>query len=318
MTDSTTLRTRLTDLFGIRYPIVQAGMIWVSGAKLAAAVSNAGGLGLVGAGSMRPETFREQVRKAKALTDQPFGVNMPLFYKYSDDWVAIALEEGVRIFFMSGGSPAKYTPRLKEQGCTVVQVVGSARHAQKSEAAGCDAVVAEGFEAGGHNSPDETTTMVLVPQVADAVDIPVIAAGGIGDGRAMAAAFALGAEGVQVGTRFAATQESSAHQAFKDAIVGAEEGQTRLLLKKLVPVRLLMNAFAKQVMEAEGRGASKEELSELLGSGRARLAIHEGNLDEGEIEIGQVASLIRAIKPAGDVLRDMVAEYAAAVSRLPR
>ncbi|MNK84389.1 Nitronate monooxygenase [compost metagenome] len=317
MTDSKLLRTRLTDLFGIRTPIVQAGMIWVSGGKLAAAVSNAGGLGLVGAGSMRPDTFREQVRKAKSLTDLPFGVNMPLFYKYTEEWVAIALEEGVRIFFMSGGSPAKYTPMLKERGCKVVQVVGTAKHALKSEAAGCDAVVAEGFEAGGHNSPEETTTMVLVPQVVDAVKIPVIAAGGIADGRAMAAAFALGAEGVQVGTRFAATTESSAHQAFKEAIVGAEEGQTRLLMKKVIPVRLLMNPFAKQVMEAEARGASKEELTDLLGSGRARRAIHEGNLDEGEIEVGQVSSLIRDIRPAGDVLRSMLDEYAAAVKRLP-
>jgi enoyl-[acyl-carrier protein] reductase II len=317
MTDQSTLRTRLTDLFGIRYPIVQAGMIWVSGGKLAAAVSQAGGLGLVGAGSMRPDVFREQVRKAKSLTDKPFGVNMPLFYKYTDEWVAIALEEGVRIFFMSGGSPTKYTAMLKERGCTVVQVVASAKHAVKSQAAGCDAVVAEGFEAGGHNSPDETTTMVLVPQVVDAVDIPVIAAGGIGDGRAMAAAFALGADGVQVGTRFAATTESSAHQAFKEAIVSADEGQTRLVMKKVIPVRLLVNAFAKQVMEAEARGASKEELSELLGSGRARLAIHEGNLDEGEIEIGQVSGLIRDIRPAGEVLGSMLDEYAAAVRRLP-
>ncbi len=317
MTDQSTLRTRLTDLFGIRYPIIQAGMIWVSGGKLAAAVSNAGGLGLVGAGSMRPDTFREQLRKAKSLTNKPFGVNMPLFYKYTDEWVAIALEEGVRIFFMSGGSPTKYTAMLKERGCTVVQVVASAKHAVKSQAAGCDAVVAEGFEAGGHNSPDETTTMVLVPQVVDAVTIPVIAAGGIGDGRAMAAAFALGADGVQVGTRFAATTESSAHQAFKEAIVSADEGQTRLVMKKVIPVRLLVNAFAKQVMEAEARGATKEELSELLGSGRARLAIHEGNLDEGEIEVGQVSGLIRDIRPAGDVLRAMLDEYAAAVKRLP-
>lgn len=318
MTETTTLRTRLTDLFGIRTPIVQAGMIWVSGGKLAAAVSNAGGLGLVGAGSMRPDTFRAQIRKAKELTSAPFGVNMPLFYKYTDEWVAIALEEGVRIFFMSGGSPAKYTARLKEAGCTVVQVVASAKHAAKSEAAGCDAVVAEGFEAGGHNSPDETTTMVLIPQVVDAVSIPVIAAGGIADGRAMAAAFALGAEGVQVGTRFAATTESSAHEAFKEAIVNAEEGQTRLLMKQVVPVRLLLNAFAREVQAAEARGASKEELTELLGSGRARRAIHEGDLEGGEIEVGQVASLIRDIRPAGDVLRAMLSEYEQAVKRLPR
>ncbi|MBO9541011.1 nitronate monooxygenase [bacterium] len=317
MTRDAALPTRITELFGISYPIVQAGMIWVSGGSLAAAVSNAGGLGLVGAGSMRPDTFREQVRKAKALTDKPFGVNMPLFYKYSEDWVAIALEEGVKIFFMSGGSPAKYTPMLKERGCKVVQVVGTAKHAIKSEAAGCDAVVAEGFEAGGHNSPEETTTMVLVPQVADAVRIPVIAAGGIGDGRAMAAAFALGAEGVQVGTRFAATVESSGHSAFKQAIVGAQEGETKLLLKQLVPVRLLKNAFSQQVQAAEARGATKEELAELLGSGRARLAMHEGNLEEGEIEVGQVSALIRDIPPAAEIVQRMVAEYEAAKRRLP-
>lgn len=320
MTDQTpfpTLRTRLTDLFGIRYPIIQAGMIWVSGAKLAAAVSNAGGLGLVGAGSMRPDLFREHLRKARTLTDQPFGVNIPIFYKYAEDCVAIALEEGVRIFFMSGGSPAKYTPMLKERGCTVVQVVGTAKHALKSQAAGCDAVVAEGFEAGGHNAPDETTTLVLVPQVVDAVDIPVIAAGGIADGRAMAAAFALGAEAVQVGTRFAATVESSAHEAFKEAIVKAEEGQTRLLLKKVVPVRLLVNSFAQKVIDAEARGASKEELADLLGAGRARMAIHEGDLEEGEIEVGQVSALIRDIRPAAEVLREMLDEYAKTLKRLP-
>ncbi|HEY9899287.1 MAG TPA: nitronate monooxygenase [Pantanalinema sp.] len=317
MTPDAALRTRITDLFGISYPIVQAGMIWVSGGALCAAVSNAGGLGLVGAGSMRPDTFREQVRKAKALTDRPFGVNMPLFYKYTEEWVSIALEEGVRIFFMSGGSPAKYTPMLKERGCRVVQVVGTAKHAIKSEAAGCDAVVAEGFEAGGHNSPEETTTMVLVPQVADAVRIPVIAAGGIADGRAMAAALALGAEGVQVGTRFAATVESAGHPAFKQAIVGAREGETRLLMKQLVPVRLLKNAFSQQVQEAEERGATKEELAELLGSGRARLAMHEGNLDQGEIEIGQVSALIHDVPPAAEIVRRMIAEYEAAKRRLP-
>ncbi len=309
--------TRVTALFGIRYPIVQAGMIWVSGGKLAAAVSNAGGLGIVGAGSMRPDLFREQVRKARGLTQAPLAVNIPLFYKYAEECLHIALEEGVRVFFMSGGSPAKYTPMLKERGCTVVQVVGTAKHALKSEAAGCDAVVAEGFEAGGHNSPEETTTMVLVPQVVDAVRIPVIAAGGIADGRAMAAALALGADGVQVGTRFAATQESAGHPAFKDAIVEAQEGDTKLVLKQVVPVRLKRNAFRDQVMAAEARGASKEELTELLGSGRARLAMHEGKLDEGEIEIGQVSALIRDIPPAGHVVRLMVAEYEATKRRLP-
>lgn len=311
------LETRLTALFGIRYPIVQAGMIWVSGGKLAAAVSEAGGLGLLGSGSMRPDLFRQQLQKARKLTARPIGVNIPLFYKYAEECLGIALEEGVRIFFMSGGSPAKFTPMLKERGCVVVQVVGTAKHALKSEAAGCDAVVAEGFEAGGHNSPEETTTMVLVPQVVDAVRIPVLAAGGIGDGRAMAAALALGAEGVQVGTRFASTQESAGHPAFKEAIVTAQEGDTRLVLRQVVPVRLKRNAFRDQVTEAEARGASKEELVELLGSGRARRAMHEGLLDEGEIEIGQVSSLIRDIPPAAEVVRRMVAEYEAAKGRLP-
>lgn len=311
------METPITRLFGIRYPIVQAGMIWVSGGKLAAAVSNAGGLGIVGAGSMRPDTFRQQVQKARSLTDRPFGVNMPLFYKYTDDWIAIALEEGIRIFFMSGGSPAKYTPMLKERGATVVHVVGTAKHAKKAESVGCDAVVAEGFEAGGHNSPEETTTMVLIPQVADSVRIPVLAAGGIGDGRAMAAAFALGAAGVQVGTRFAATVESSAHEAFKRAIVEAQEGDTRLLMKPLVPVRLKLNAFAQRVIEAERRGAGKEELAELLGHGRARRAMHEGDLDEGEIEIGQVSALISDIRPAAEVVNQMLSEYEATLARLP-
>lgn len=314
---SDSLPTRITTLFGIRYPIIQAGMIWVSGGKLAAAVSNAGGLGIVGAGSMRPDVFRQQLQKAKGLTDRPFGVNIPLFYKYAAECLDIALEEGVRLYFMSGGSPSKYTPMLKERGCKVVQVVGTAKHALKSEAAGCDAVVAEGFEAGGHNSPEETTTMVLVPQVVDAVRIPVLAAGGIGDGRAMAAALALGAEGVQVGTRFAATQESAGHPAFKDAIVQAQEGDTRLVLKQIVPVRLKGNAFRDRVTEAERRGASKEELLELLGAGRARLAMHEGQLDEGEIEIGQVSALIHDLPPASEVVRRMILEYEAAKRRLP-
>jgi enoyl-[acyl-carrier protein] reductase II len=312
-----TLSTPITELFGIRYPIVQAGMIWVSGGKLAAAVSNAGGLGLIGAGSMRPDTFREQIQKAKGLTDRPFGVNMPLFYKYTEEWVAIAREEGVRIFFMSGGSPAKYTPRLKAEGCTVVQVVGTAKHALKSEQAGCDAVVAEGFEAGGHNSPEETTTLCLIPQVVDAVRIPVIAAGGIGDGRAMAACFALGASGVQVGTRFAATQESSGHPSFKEAIVRAGEGETKLLMKKVIPVRLLRNAFSEQVQEAEAKGASKDDLIALLGSGRARMAMHEGLLDQGEIEVGQVSALIQDVPPAAEIVDRLVKGYLDAKGRMP-
>lgn len=312
-----TLPTPVTRLFGIRYPIVQAGMIWVSGGKLAAAVSEAGGLGLVGAGSMRPELFREQVARARVLTSRPLGVNIPLFYKYAAESVEIALEQGISLFFMSGGSPAKFTPMLKEKGCTVVQVVGSTRQAIKSEAAGCDAVVAEGFEAGGHNSPEETTTLVLIPQVVDAVSIPVIAAGGIGDGRAMAAAFALGAQGVQVGTRFAASLESAGHPAYKQAILEAKEGDTRLLLKQVGPVRLQLNAFAREVQEAEARGASPDELRELLGTGRARMAMHEGNMEEGEIEFGQVSAMIHDLPPAYEIVQRLVREYEEAKSKLP-
>jgi enoyl-[acyl-carrier protein] reductase II len=315
---SHSLPTRVTHLLGIEVPIVQAGMIWVSGARLAAAVSEAGGLGLVGAGSMRPETFREQLSKVRSLTARPVGVNMPLFYKYTDEWIAIALEAGIRIFFLSGGSPARYTPMLKARGCTVVQVIGSVKHALKAEQAGCDAVVAEGFEAGGHNAPDETTTLVLVPAIRQAVKIPVIAAGGIATGGAMAAAFALGAEGVQVGTRFAATRESAAHDAFKQTIVEAGEGETRLLMKKLIPVRLWRNAFSQRVAEAEALGATREELETLLGTGRARKGIHEGDLQEGEIEIGQVAALIDDIPPAGEIVRRFLEEYEAALSGLPR
>ena len=312
------LATRITRMLGIEVPIIQAGMIWVSGARLAAAVSEAGGLGLVGAGSMRPDTFREQLAKVRHLTSRPVGVNMPLFYKYTDEWIAIALEAGIRIFFLSGGSPARYTPMLKDRGCTVVQVIGSVKHAIKAQQAGCDAVVAEGFEAGGHNAPDETTTLVLVPAVRRAVDIPVIAAGGIATGEAMAAALALGAEGVQVGTRFAATRESSAHEAFKQVIVKAGEGDTRLLMKRLIPVRLWRNAFSERVAEAESAGASREELETLLGSGRARMGIHEGDLVEGEIEIGQVSALIEDIPSAGEIVVRLLDEYEAALAGLPR
>ena len=312
-----TLSTSITTLFGIRYPIIQAGMIWVSGGELAAAVSQAGGLGLVGAGSMRPDVFRTQIAKARSLTDRPFGVNVPLFYKYAHESLEIALEQRISIFFLSGGSPSKVTPMLKEKGCTVVQVVGTAKHALKSQAAGCDAVVAEGFEAGGHNSPEETTTLALIPQVVDTVSIPVIAAGGIGDGRGMAAAFALGARGVQVGTRFAASVESSAHPAFKQAILQAQEGDTRLLLKQLVPVRLQLNAFAREVQEAERRGASKEELAALLGSGRARLGMHEGDLEQGELEFGQVSALVHDIPLAAEIVHRFVREYEQAKDRMP-
>lgn len=317
MSTPETMSTPVTKLFGIRFPIIQAGMIWVSGGKLAAAVSEAGGLGLVGAGSMRPELFREQVAKARALTPRPLGVNIPLFYKYATESVEIALEQGISVFFMSGGSPAKFTPMLKERGCMVVQVVGSTKQAIKSQVAGCDAVVAEGFEAGGHNSPEETTTLVLIPQVVDAVSIPVIAAGGIGDGRAMAAVFALGAQGVQVGTRFAATQESAGHAAYKQAILEAKEGDTRLLLKQVGPVRLQLNAFAKEAQEAEARGASPDELKALLGTGRARLGMHEGNMQEGEIEFGQVSAMIHDLPPAYEIVQRFMREYEEAKRKLP-
>jgi enoyl-[acyl-carrier protein] reductase II len=313
------MQTAITTLFGIRYPIIQAGMIYCSGAKLAAAVANAGGLGLIGSGSMDADLFRSQIQKARALCqpDAVFGVNVPIFHKHAEAQLQIAVESGVRIIFTSGGSPAVYTAKLKDAGCTVVHVVAAAKHAQKAASAGCDAVVAEGFEAGGHNGIDETTTMVLVPQVVDAVSVPVIAAGGIADGRTMAAAFVLGAAGVQVGTRFAATVESSAHEAFKQAIVSCGEGDTRLLMKQLMPVRLKRNAFAERVMAAEAAGATKEELSELLGRGRAKAAMAEGNLDEGEIEIGQIAGMIRDIPAAAEVVSRMLSEYEAAKARLP-
>lgn len=311
------MNTSITRLFGIRHPIVQAGMVWVSGAKLAAACSNAGALGLVGAGSMRPDVFREHLRRMHALTDQPWGVNLPIFHKYAEDCVQILLEEGVKIVFTSAGSPKKYTPMLKERGLTVVHVVATGAQARKCQEAGCDAVVAEGFEAGGHNGPDELTTMVLTRLCVDAVTIPVIAAGGISDGRSMAAAFALGAAGVQVGSRFAVTTESSASEAYKRAVVEAGEAATALTLKQVVPVRLVKNAFYERVREAESRCASVEELRELLGTGRARLGIAEGDLDEGEIEVGQVAGLIRDVPDAAEVVERLLAEYQAAKHRLP-
>ncbi|MBC7543845.1 MAG: nitronate monooxygenase [Candidatus Sericytochromatia bacterium] len=313
------MQTAITDLFQIRWPIIQAGMVWVSGGKLAAAAANAGGLGLVGGASMDADLFRHHLRLAKSLItgDGVFGVNIPIFFKHAPDLLEVALAESVRIFFMSGGSPTMYTPRLKEAGCTVVHVLAAAKHARKAQDAGCDAVVAEGFEAGGHNSPDETTTLVLIPQVVDAVRIPVIAAGGIADGRGMAAAFALGAAGVQVGTRFAATVESSAHVHFKQAIVDAGEGDTRLVMKKLMPVRLKRNAFAERVMAAEAAGATKDDLSALLGRGRAKLGIHDGDLAEGEIEIGQIAGMIRDVPTVSEVMQRMVAEYQTAKHQLP-
>lgn len=306
----------ITTLFNTDYPIIQAGMIWASGWRLASAVSNAGGLGLIGSGSMYPDQLREHIRKCKQATDRTFGVNVPLLYPDIEKHIDIILSEGVKVVFTSAGNPKTWTPVLKEKGVTVVHVVSSSKFAVKSQDAGVDAVVAEGFEAGGHNGREETTTMVLVPAVADAVTIPVIAAGGIGSGRAMAAAFALGASGVQVGSRFVATPEASSHQSFKDAVVKAVEGDTMLSLKQLTPVRLLRNAFFEAVQKAELEGASREELNVILGRGRSKRGMFEGDLAEGELEIGQVSALIRDIKPAADVLLDIWEEFTATRKRL--
>lgn len=303
------MENRITRLFGIQYPIIQAGMVWTAGWRLASAVSNAGGLGLIGSGSMYPEVLREHIRKCRAATDKPFGVNVPLLYPDIDQHMQIIVEEGVRIVFTSGGSPTKWTSFLKSHGITVVHVVPGAKYAVKAQQAGCDAVVAEGFEAGGHNGREETTTICLIPLVCAAVQIPVIAAGGIASGKAMMAAFALGAEAVQIGTRFVATPEASAHPAFKQAVIQAGEGDTMLTLKKLVPVRLLKNPFFQQVQEAENRCASLEELKALLGKGRAKKGMFEGDLENGELEIGQVSALVREIKPAADVVKEIWEEF---------
>ena len=300
---------RITELFHIQYPIVQAGMIWASGWKLASAVSNAGGLGLIGAGSMYPEVLREHIRQCKAATGKPFGVNVPLLYPDLDRHIQVIIEEEVKIIFTSAGNPRTWTSHLKENNMKVVHVVSSSKFALKAQEAGCDAVVAEGFEAGGHNGREETTTMVLIPAVAGSVNIPVIAAGGIATGRQMLAAMVLGAEGVQVGTRFVASEEASSHVNFKEAVVHAAEGDTQLSLKKLTPVRLLKNKFFQQVQEAEARGASKEELQILLGRARAKAGMHEGDLDEGELEIGQVSALLHDILPAGDIVRTLWKEF---------
>jgi enoyl-[acyl-carrier protein] reductase II len=300
---------RITELFHIQYPIVQAGMIWASGWKLASAVSNAGGLGLIGAGSMYPEVLRDHIRKCKAATAKPFGVNIPLLYPDIDKHIRIIIEEGVEIIFTSAGNPRTWTSHLKENNIKVVHVVSSSKFALKAQDAGCDAVVAEGFEAGGHNGREETTTMVLIPAVSNAVSIPVIAAGGIATGRQMLACMVLGAEGVQVGTRFVASEEASSHLNFKQAVVGAAEGDTQLSLKKLTPVRLLKNKFFQQVQEAETRGATVEELKVLLGRARAKTGMYEGNLDEGELEIGQVSALLHNILPAADIVHNLWKEF---------
>jgi enoyl-[acyl-carrier protein] reductase II len=300
---------RITQLFGIDYPIIQAGMIWASGWRLASAVSNAGGLGIIGAGSMYPDVFREHIQKCKAATAKPFGVNLPLLYPDIDQHIQILIEEGVKIVFTSAGNPKTWTPLLKEKGITVVHVVSSSVFARKAEDAGCDAVVAEGFEAGGHNGREETTTLVLIPAVVGAVKIPVIAAGGIATGRQMLACMVLGAEGVQMGSRFVASEEASSHIQFKQLVIDSKEGDTQLMMKQLTPVRLLKNAFSQQVKEAELRGATPEELKQLLGRARAKKGMFEGELTEGELEIGQVSALLDTILPAGKIVEQVWQEF---------
>lgn len=300
---------RVSGLFGVRYPIVQAGMIWCSGWRLASAVSNAGGLGVIGSGSMYPDVLREHIRKYKQAGDKPFAVNVPMLYPDVEKHMATIMEERVPIVITSAGNPATWTSRLKDAGHTVVHVVSSVKFALRAQDAGVDAVVAEGFEAGGHNGREETTTMVLVPMVADALSIPVIAAGGIASGRAMLAAICLGAEGVQVGSRFACAVESSAHAAFKQEIIAAKEGGTTLTLKELAPVRLLHNPFFAQVQEAYRQGASVDDLKTLLGRARAKRGMFEGDLVEGELEVGQVSAAIGQIQPAAQIVAEIMAEY---------
>jgi enoyl-[acyl-carrier protein] reductase II len=308
-TTSVQMSNRITELFNIKYPIIQAGMIWCAGWRLASAVSNAGGLGIIGSGSMYPEVLREHIQKCKAATDKPFAVNIPLLYPDIEKHIQIIIEEKVPIVFSSAGSAKKWTSLLKENGIIVVHVVASSILAKKVEDAGCDAVVAEGFEAGGHNGREETTTMCLVPQIVNAVKIPVIAAGGIGTGRSMLAAFALGAEAVQIGSRFVASPESSGHEYFKQAIVDAKEGDTKLSMKKLVPVRLLKNKFFEEVKAMEDRGAEGGELLELLGRARSKKGMFEGDMEDGELEIGQISGYIDAMKPAGDIVKEIVEEF---------
>ena len=309
------MENRVTKLFNIEYPIVQAGMIWASGWRLASAVSNAGALGIIGSGSMYPEVLREHIQKCKAATNKPFGVNIPLLYADIDKHIQIIIEEKVPIVFTSAGNPKTWTATLKQHGITVVHVVSSSKFALKAEDAGCDAVVAEGFEAGGHNGREETTTMVLIPAVCAAVHIPVLAAGGIATGRQMLAAMVLGADGVQVGSRFVASNEASSHENFKNLVISSAEGDTHLSLKQLTPVRLLKNDFFKRVQEAESNCASAGELQKLLGRGRAKTGMFEGDLAEGELEIGQVSAIIKSIKPAAEIVQEMYKEYSAALKQ---
>ena len=310
------MTNRITSLFGIRYPIIQAGMIWCSGWKLASAVSNSGGLGIIGAGSMYPEILREHIQKCKKATKQPFGVNVPLLYPDIEKLMKIIVEESVSIVFTSAGNPAIWTKQLKERGIKVVHVVSNEKFALKAESCGVDAIVAEGFEAGGHNGREETTTLVLIPQICKAVKIPVIAAGGIGTGKTMLAAVALGAEGVQIGSRFVTSEESSAHINFKKAVLKAKDGDTHLSIKKLTPARLLKNKFWEQINRAEMSGASEEELKIILGRARAKKGMFEGDLDDGELEIGQISGYINEIKPAANIIIEIIADYTSALQNL--
>jgi len=309
----TNFSNRITKLFNIDYPIVQAGMVWASGWRLASAVSNAGGLGLIGSGSMYPDVLLEHIRRCKSATVRSFGVNVPLLYPDIDKHIQIIIDEGVKIVFTSAGNPKTWTSVLKQKGITVVHVVSSSKFARKAEEAGCDAVVAEGFEAGGHNGREETTTMVLTPAVVNAVKIPVITAGGIATGRQMLAAMVMGAEGVQSGSRFVASEEASSHIEFKKMVVGSQEGDTILTMKQLTPVRLMKNKFYNEVQEAEWKGATTEELKTLLGRARAKRGMFEGNLEEGELEIGQVSSLLEDILPAGVIVKNLWDEFSEAL-----
>ena len=305
---------RVTKLFDIDYPIIQAGMIWASGWKLASAVSNAGGLGLIGSGSMYPDVLKEHIQKCKSATSRSFGVNVPLLYPDIDKHIQLCIEEGVKIIFTSAGNPKTWTGVLKERGITVVHVVSSSKFAKKAEEAGCDAVVAEGFEAGGHNGREETTTMVLIPSVVNAVKLPVLGAGGIVNGRQALAAMVMGAEGVQMGSRFVASEEASSHMEFKKAVIQAQEGDTILTMKQLTPVRMMKNKFFQEVSEAELRGATVDELKAILGRARAKKGMFEGNLAEGELEIGQGSALLREILPAAKIVKNVWQEFEEALS----
>jgi enoyl-[acyl-carrier protein] reductase II len=310
------MNNRITSLFGIEYPIIQAGMIWCSGWELASAVSNAGGLGLIGAGSMYPDILRSHIQKCKKATSKPFGVNVPLLYPDVDHIMQIIIEEKVDIVFTSAGNPATWTEKLKSNGIKVAHVIANTKFAIKCEQVGVDAIVAEGFEAGGHNGREETTTMVLIPIIKKATTLPLIAAGGIGNGTTMLAAIALGADGVQMGTRFVASEESSGHSIFKQHVIQSGEGDTMLMMKKLTPVRMMKNNFFKQVAEAEARGAGNDELKTLLGLARAKKGMFEGDLDEGELEIGQISALIKDIKPAKQIVDEIWSEFLEAKKKL--